>query len=151
MINVVRASIDDLSELATLFDKYRQFYQQPADLKRSQQFIKSRLQAEDSIIFMAKRVENERNTAIGFTQLYPTFSSISAQRSLILNDLFVAPAYRKMGAARQLMDAAKDYGKSINAKSLSLQTAVDNRQAQRLYESLGYQREMNFFSYYLSL
>ena len=50
-INVRKATLDDLNGVAVMFDQYRQFYDQTADLELANKFIKSHLQKSTSIIF----------------------------------------------------------------------------------------------------
>lgn len=90
-MEIYQATIADINGVATLFDQYRQFYQQPSDLEGAKSYIKERLSKKESIIFIVK---NDGNY-IGFTQLYPTFSSISMARAWILNDLYVTKNARK--------------------------------------------------------
>jgi ribosomal protein S18 acetylase RimI-like enzyme len=89
--------------------------------------------------------------AVGFTQLYPVFSSVSCTRKYLLNDLFVVPAARRSGAGRALLVAAADFARAQGAASLSLSTGVDNATAQRLYESLGWTRDESYYEYNLTL
>ncbi len=105
------------------------------------QFLKARLSADESVVFMAF---NENN-AIGFTQLYPIFSSVSMQKAWLLNDLFVDPTARRSGAAEALLNAAKEYGIHTGAKWLMLETATDNFPAQSLYEKNGWVRAQDIF------
>jgi len=91
--SIIRATIDQLDLIAPLFDGYRQFYKQPSNVDKARQFIKDRLIRHESVIFLALLDE----AAVGFTQLYPSFSSTSMQRLWILNDLFVAPDGRRSG------------------------------------------------------
>ncbi|MGH8146928.1 MAG: GNAT family N-acetyltransferase [Rhodanobacteraceae bacterium] len=134
---IVRATLGDCDALATLFDAYRFFYEQEPDPALARDFVDARLQRNESVIFLARNAAHE---ALGFTQLYPTFSSVAARRVWILNDLFVAPAARQHGVARALMEAAKLHAIETGALRLELETANDNHAAQALYESLGYAR-----------
>ena len=93
----------------------------------------------------------DKQTYVGFTQLYPTFSSISMKRAWILNDLFVEAKTRKQGIGEMLIQKAKDYAVETGAKSISLSTALDNFAAQRLYERNGYTQDSQFFQYELNL
>ncbi|MEM5527263.1 GNAT family N-acetyltransferase [Gammaproteobacteria bacterium AS21] len=147
-ITIQRATLQNAKEIGELFNNYRVFYQQASDVKASTAFIAERLSNGESIIFYAS---NEQGHVLGFTQLYPTFSSISAKKSLVLNDLFVAANTRRLGVARKLMDAAKDFALNAEINGLSLETALDNVNAQALYQSLGYQKETGFYNYYLDL
>ncbi|MEM7381595.1 MAG: GNAT family N-acetyltransferase, partial [Bacteroidota bacterium] len=86
-------------------------------------------------------------TAIGFTQLFTSFSSVSMQAVYILNDLFVDPEYRKQGVGELLLNRAKDHCIEYNYKGLALETAVDNP-AQKLYERLGWVKDSHCFHYF---
>ena len=146
-IDVRRAQVPDAELIAPLFDAYRQFYRQFADLPLALAFLRERLTLDESVIFVA---QGEQGQAIGFTQLYPSFSSVSARRIWLLNDLFVASAARGNGVAHQLLDAARHHAVATGAKRLALSTACDNP-AQKLYESVGYERDNVFYHYSLAL
>jgi GNAT superfamily N-acetyltransferase len=148
MIIVRRAQSGDAPNVAPLFDAYRQFYGKPADLALAVRFITERLAKGESTIFLA---ENEKGEALGFVQLYPTFSSVSAARVLVLNDLFVAPEARRSNVARSLMHAAVGYARGQGALRLSLSTAKTNEKAQALYESEGWVRDEQYYHYSLTL
>jgi len=143
MIQIRQATFADLDILAPLFDAYRQFYQQASDVAAAYEFLKERFSHGESVIFLAF----EGDQALGFTQLYPSFSSVSMARVFILNDLFVAHAGRRKGVATQLMQAALDYAKALGAVRVSLTTATDNANAQATYDAMGWQRDTRFIHY----
>lgn len=147
-IFVRRASLADLNRIAPLFDAYRQFYGQAPDLALAREFLRERLERDQSIIFLAL---GQDGSAAGFTQLYPSFSSASARRIFILNDLFVDPAARRSGVGRALLQAAADFGRKAGAARLTLSTAHTNTSAQALYEAAGWLRDEGFRSYDLAL
>jgi ribosomal protein S18 acetylase RimI-like enzyme len=93
--------------------------------------------------FMAQ--EDEK--VIGFTQLYPSFSSISLARIFILNDLFVLKQARRRGVATTLISAAVKFATASGAARLSLSTAVTNDTAQALYHATGWKRDEQFLVY----
>ena len=142
------ATIADLDALVPLFDAYRHFYRKPPDLNLARQFLLKRFQRNESIIFIA--IE-ESGSAVGFTQLFPSFSSGAAAWILVLNDLFVVPAARRSGVARQLLQAATTYAKAVGAVRVTLSTEVTNRAAQELYESEGWKLQTDFCVYNFSL
>lgn len=146
MMKIRKANAQDLAQLSELFDGYRQFYRQPADLPGARAFIAERLQQQDAVIFVADSGE----ALLGFTQLYPSFSSVSMQRLWILNDLFVAPFARQKGAAKALMDAARVWAESTQSKGLILETEVGNLTAQALYDQLGYEQQNATYHYFLA-
>ena len=146
--HVLRADLGSLDKIAGLFDAYRVFYQQPSNLPQSWAFLAERLSANESVIFY---VQNAEGQALGFVQLYPTFSSIDAHRTWLLSDLFTDSAARGQGVGTLLMNAARDFALSTGAKGMVLETAIDNLTAQRLYESLGYKRDSGYYTYCLDL
>jgi GNAT superfamily N-acetyltransferase len=147
-ITVRRATISDLDLLAPLFDAYRQFYRKPGDLNLARRFLLERLEHNESIVFLAVRPDG---SAVGFTQLFPSFSSASAARILILNDLFVRPEARRARAGSFLLAAAAGFGRAIGAVRLTLSTEVTNAAAQALYEAEGWTRQPDFHVYNLPL
>jgi GNAT superfamily N-acetyltransferase len=147
-VQVLRADASHLEKIANLFDAYRGFYGQPSNLAQSRDFIAERLARNESAIFY---VQDSTGDALGFVQLYPTFSSIDAHRAWLLSDLFTAPSARGRGVGTLLMNAARDFALSTGAKGMVLETATDNVGAQRLYESLGYVRDPGYYTYCLDL
>lgn len=148
ILQALRADATHLDAVARLFDAYRDFYLQPSNLEQSRAFIAERMASNESVIFL---VEDEKAQALGFVQLYPTFSSIDAHRTWLLSDLFTAPAARGRGVGRLLMNTARDFALATGAKGLVLETATDNFTAQGLYESLGYVRDSGYYTYILDL
>ena len=146
-MEIIRAASEQVDLIAPLFDQYRQFYKYRSDLAGARRFLNERLKNRESVIFLAV----EGDEALGFTQLYPTFSSTTLRPMWILNDLFVAPLWRKSGVARALMMRARQFGMEHQAVELMLETATDNLNAQRLYESLGWKRDTEFCTYHLHL
>ena len=146
-LEVRRAEARDLDALVPLFDAYRQFYGQASDLPRAHAFLAERFLHGQSVVFMA--FEGPR--AVGFVQLYPSFSSTRAARVYVLNDLYVDAAARRSGAGRRLMEAATAFARAEGAVGLTLSTGIENRPAQALYEALGWVREARFYDYGLSL
>ena len=144
IVAIHRATINDLKPLAVLFDLYRQFYEQTPDVALANAFIVARLNNKDSVIFVAKNIENQ---LIGFCQIYPSFCSVSAAKIGILYDLFVVSHARKTGAGRALMLAAHEYAANNGMARLDLTTAKNNHNAQALYESLGWARDEVFYAY----
>jgi GNAT superfamily N-acetyltransferase len=147
-IQALRADASHIDKIASLFDAYRGFYGQPSNLPQSRHFIAERIARDESVIFYAEDANGE---ALGFVQMFPTFSSIDAHRTWLLGDLFTAPAARGKGVGRLLMNTARDFARLTGAKGMTLETATDNHSAQRLYEALGYVRDPGYYTYCLDL
>jgi len=141
------AVMADLDEVSQLFNNYRLFYQQESDLERAREYLAERIGNQDSVIYIAR---SDGGEAVGFTQLYPTFSSQSMQNSWILNDLYVHEAYRRMGVAQALVKKAAAYSEETGAKGLMLCTQHTNAAAQKLYAKMGFTELSEFKWYFLS-
>jgi GNAT superfamily N-acetyltransferase len=87
------------------------------------------------------------DAAVGFTQLYPGFSSVSMARTFLLNDLFVVSSHRRHGVGALLLKAAAAHAQSEQAVRISLTTNVANATAQSVYEAQGWERETAFLTY----
>lgn len=148
-VNVKRATLDDIDGVAPLFDAYRQFYDRPPDLAGARQFLEDRTRRDESVILIALP-EASRDVA-GFTQLYRAFSSVSLGGTIVLNDLFVVPAWRGQGLARRLVEAAIAHARDVEALRVELATAHTNRNARRLYDSMGFRAETEFLHLSLEL
>ena len=145
-LEVYRADTSHLGALIPLFDAYRVFYRQPSDHDAARAFLEVRLTQNDTVIFLA-----DHGGPVGFTQLFPSFSSVSVKRLWILNDLFVKPEARRGGVAKALLERARQHALDTHAKGLVLSTETGNRSAQRLYEASGWQRDETFYTYGLEV
>lgn len=143
-VTVRQARLGDLDNIAPLFDAYRQFYQQPADLALATAFLGERMREGESTVLLA---EDGNGQAVGFCQLYPSFCSVAAAPIHVLYDLFVANDARSSGTGRALMQAAQDFAEAAGSARMDLTTARSNSRAQALYERCGWQRDEVFLTY----
>ena len=141
---IIKAEEKHIEKIGILFNLYRQFYKYESNLIKSTNYIKDRINNNESIIFIAI---SDANEAIGFVQLYETFGSLDLGKIVILYDLYVKADHRKNNIGRKLMIKSHEYAKKINAKRIQLSTAIDNYIGQSLYESLGYVKDDNFYTY----
>jgi len=146
---VKQATMENIEEIVEIFNEYRIFYKQEPNMNEAKKFLFDRFEHLESVIFIA--IEMESNKIIGFTQLYPTFSSVSMKRSYTLNDLYVKENYREKGAGKLLLEKAKSYAIMTNAKGIGLSTAIDNENAQKLYEKNGYKKNQEYYQYYMNV
>lgn len=138
------ATLNDVEKIAPLFDAYRQFYEQPADLAKATDFLRQRTEKVESVILFA---EDHNQQVVGFCQLYPTFCSVIAAPIYVLYDLFTIPEARKTGVGAHLLTAAHVYAKEHGVARMDLTTAKNNVIAQSLYESMGWIRDDIFYTY----
>jgi GNAT superfamily N-acetyltransferase len=147
-MTIRQATIDDLVVVAGLFDRYRQFYGQVSDLAAAQDFLFDRFTNNQSIVLLA---EDSGGNGQGFTQLYPSYSSVSMARVFILNDLYVVEQARRNGLASLLLEGAAQYAKACGAIRLTLSTAHDNGSAQALYVRDGWELDKQFSVFHKKL
>ncbi len=138
----------DLPELARLFDLYRRFYDQAADVEGALRYLSARIANRESVVLVA---QSAGGGLAGFCQLYPSFCSVAARPIYVLYDLFVEDSGRRQGVGRALMEAARARAIADGKARMDLSTAKDNLKAQALYESLGWTRDEIFYSYSLEL
>lgn len=141
MILIRRATIGDLPQLSVLFNSYRFFYKQGPNVNACEIFLKERIENDQSVIIVAE----ENSELIGFTQLYPIYSSVSLAKAWLLNDLYVNEKSRNKGVATMLLNSSKQVGVETGARWLLLQTGKDNNIAHSLYEKNGWVKETDFF------
>jgi len=75
-VQIRLATLASLESIAQLFDQYRQFYGQQSDLGNARRFLQNRMEKGESHLFLAE----VDGCGVGFTQLYPSFSSVSMKR-----------------------------------------------------------------------
>ena len=146
-LKIIRANQNHVEGVSILFDLYRQFYKYQKDLKNSKNYIHKRLINNESIIFIG--TENEK--IVAFVQLYETFDSLNLSKKLVLYDLYVLEKYRKLGLGTKLMNKSRDFAMDNNFSRIELSTSIDNHNAQKLYESLDYIRDKEYYDYSLEV
>lgn len=146
-LTIIRADESHLDDLVPLFDAYRQFYEQASDPAGAHAYLQARLEKQEAVIFLAL-VDAQ---AMGFTLLYPTYTSVGMRFFWVLNDLYVRPEGRQHGVGTALLERAKQHGIETHASRLQLRTAITNHTAQRVYEAHGWVRDEVFLTYTLTL
>jgi len=146
-LTVRQAALDDLEALVPLFDGYRQFYGRASDPSAAREFLLARFNHGQSALFIA----HVDDMPVGFTQLYPSFSSVSLARVFVLNDLFVQEDRRRKGVASKLISAATEFARALGAVRLTLSTAIANTTAQSVYQSAGWKRDEQFYVYHFAI
>lgn len=142
MTEISKANASDLPELHALVEKYRAFYKQ-AESDKTLSYLEQRIANDEAIVFIAR----VNGAAVGFTLLYPTFSTVSLSNIWLLNDLYVDESARGNGIASELMDVAELSAKSAGATRVFLRTANDNLPAQSLYEGRNWVKDEVFRRY----
>ena len=92
------------------------FYRKESNLEGAKGFLSERILKKESVIFVALLEEK----LVGFTQLYPLFSSTNMMPIWLLNDLFVAKEHRGKQISKGLIKAAQEHCKITKANGISL-------------------------------
>ena len=142
-ITISKATQKDLPDLVPMLDAYRVFYKQSSDLPLAKEFLEARFRKGDSEIYLCRL----NGSAVGFVQLYHSFSTVSLKPIYILNDLYVIPSSRGLGVGSALLKKAQSICTQQGYKGLALETGVDNP-AKALYERLGWEKDVHCFHYF---
>lgn len=142
MVYIRRAQISDIEGLTGLVEQYRAFYKQEPNAK-TKPYLTDRLTNGQIETFVAE-VDGK---LVGFTNCYPTYSTVSLSEIWLLNDLFVDPDFRGQKIADQLMVTAENEAKAAGATRIWLRTAHTNTPAQALYEGRGWVQDEVFRRY----
>lgn len=138
---VARVREEDLPDLLPLMRAYCDFYEAaPSDeglLALSRALLGDPLR--EGVQLLARQ-EDDGHRPVGFATVYWTWSTLSAARSAVMNDLFVTPDARGTGVADALIAACREEARTHGAAQLGWQTAKDNERAQRVYERAGARR-----------
>jgi GNAT superfamily N-acetyltransferase len=142
-VTVREASLNDLDAVTALFDAYRVFYRKASNPEAAREYMRERLSRGESRVFLAL-VDGR---AVGFMQLYPTFTSVDLGTMWILNDLYVDPDARRHGIASRLLQRAEDLGRETGAAKLFLRTERINEAGKACYEQAGWALDERFLVY----
>ena len=144
-MKIIQATLEHLDELVPLFEAYRIFYKKRANELKTRQFLTERILKQESIVYL---IFTEGGQAVGFTQLYPTFSSIRLGRLWLLNDIYVVPEMRSKGYSIALIEHVKDMARKTGAVGVVLQTDVTNDIGNKLYPRTGFELDSASCNYY---
>lgn len=140
----------DLLELLPLMRGYCDFYEvDPSDddlLAMSRALITDPDREGTQLI-----ARDEEGRASGFATIFWTWTTLSAARIGVMNDLFVTERARGTGVAEALIAACAERCRGHGAVSLDWTTARDNHRAQRLYERVGAKRDERWVDYSLDV
>ena len=147
-MHIAPVTAEGLEAVLPLIAGYQRFYEVgEIDEARNRAFFGALLAPSEKGLLLAAYEDGE---PVGFATVYWTISSLSAGDVAILNDLFVSGKRRGGGTGRALIEAAAAAARERGLSSMSWMTAIDNRRAQHLYESLPTHRSA-WFEYELDL
>jgi GNAT superfamily N-acetyltransferase len=74
---------------------------------------------------------------VGYVLVFETYSTFEARPSLYIEDLFVLPAYRKLGIGTALLELCRRLARERGCGRMEWTCLDWNKRAQCVYESLG--------------
>jgi GNAT superfamily N-acetyltransferase len=135
-MHIVKCTEAHLDQLVDVFEEYRQFCGFERSQNMTKAFLKKLICNEESTMFIA--IDSEKDSVMGFVNLYPCYSSLALQRLWILNDLGVSSSYRGKGVSKALIQKVQEFAKETNAIRIELKTKLKNTTARSLYKSMGF-------------
>jgi GNAT superfamily N-acetyltransferase len=146
---IAGVTADDLPELLPLMRGYCDFYEvSPSD---DALLALARTLIDDPAQGVQLLARDDTGTAVGFATIFWTWSTLSAARLGVMNDLFVAEAARGGGAADALIAACAERCRERGATELAWQTAHTNVRAQAVYDRVGAKRDERWLDYSLDV
>jgi GNAT superfamily N-acetyltransferase len=140
----------DLPELLLLMRGYCDFYE--VDPSENTLLAMSRMLIDDPELEGTQLLaRDDEGRAVGFATIFWTWSTLSASRLGVMNDLFVVSDARGGGHADALIAACVDRCRERGATELAWQTAKTNLRAQALYERVGATRDERWLDYSLDV
>jgi GNAT superfamily N-acetyltransferase len=140
----------DLPELLPLMRGYCDFYEvAPSDealLAMARELIAD--PRKEGVQLIAR---DDSGHAIGFATVFWTWSTLSASRIAVMNDLYLTADARGGGVAEALIAACAERAREHGATTLDWTTAHDNARAQKVYDRVGAQRDERWLHYSLPL
>jgi GNAT superfamily N-acetyltransferase len=130
---------EDLDDLLPLMRAYCDFYEvDPSDdalLALSRALLADR--AHEGVQLLAR---DWRGRAVAFATVFWSWQTLSASRTAVMNDLYVAEHARGTRIADALIEACAGLAREHGAQQLTWQTAKDNLRAQAVYDRVGGRR-----------
>ena len=140
----------DLPELLLLMRGYCDFYE--VDPSDDALLAMSRMLIDDPELEGVQLIaRDDDGLAVGFATIFWTWSTLSASRLAVMNDLFVVADARGGGHADALIAECVERARARGATELAWQTAKDNARAQAVYDRVGATRDERWLDYSLDV
>jgi GNAT superfamily N-acetyltransferase len=140
----------DLPELLLLMRGYCDFYE--VDPSDDALLTMSRMLIDDPELEGVQLIaRDDDGLAVGFATIFWTWTTLSASRLAVMNDLFVVADARGGGHADALIAECVERARARGATELAWQTAKDNARARAVYERVGATRDERWLEYSLGV
>ena len=138
-----KATCDDIPTIAELYrEQFREMSKLIPDFikegNQSIDFLEKTISNDDSDILVYKN----NGIVVGFILLQakarPDFDFMLPGKYCYIMDIIVTEAHRNKGFGTALMNSAKEWAKEQNCSFINLDVLVNNPEAIKLYEKLGF-------------
>ena len=127
------ATLEDAAEVAALLDRFQvEFDEYTPGAEVLAPRVREHIESDLSVFLLAGPPHT------GVAQLRFREYLLTGEPMCYLEELYVVPDRRGEGHGRALMEAAMDVARERGATTIELGTAVSDRAARGLYESLGF-------------
>lgn len=123
----------DIPDLMALIKELAEFERAPEMVATNEEVLKKDWQEHHSFDFLVAEMNGK---VVGISLYYPRYSTWNG-RCYYLEDLYVQPVARGVGAGKALLLATVEEAKKAGAGRLDWQVLDWNESAVRFYESLG--------------
>lgn len=134
----VSSGSESFGSTADLFDDYRVHYGQAADPSGTAAWLLRQLDGGGLRLFIVPGGTPQQ--PLGLISVVELPASLRLGSFWMIRDLYVAPAHRRAGVARALLDHVVAEARAAGALRVSLQTEPGNVSAQSLYAAAGFRR-----------
>jgi GNAT superfamily N-acetyltransferase len=132
----VPATLDDLPMLRSMMPGVYAYEGEMPDVDRWAAAVAELIQQPDlGRIWMI----NLDGQAIGYMSATFGFSLEFYGRGIIIDELFVAEAYRSQGIGRQAIEFVEDFARGQSLHSLTLDVDIANTRGQQFYQARGFE------------
>jgi GNAT superfamily N-acetyltransferase len=137
----------ELAAFASIFDAYRNHYDEEIEPGRSASWLAHQLQTGRLHSFVA----HDGSATVGFATSIEVPASLRLGHWWQIRDLFVLPEHRRRGIAVALLDAVRAAADASGALRLGLQTEEGNEAALAVYRRAGYVAATGYLNLILPL
>ena len=130
------ATEDDLAALAPLLRGYTDFYESNPSDAGLEAMARDVIAAPEERAFLLVATD-EGGEVVGFALNQWKWSSLRGERTVVMDDLFVAESARGAGHADALIEAVGDVARRHGASAISWFTMPDNKRAHTVYDRVG--------------
>jgi ribosomal protein S18 acetylase RimI-like enzyme len=143
-VNVRCAKIADIPILTHLHLRLLEFEGiKTSNEKNIQWAFKKIIKSKNTFIML---IEYNENIA-GMCTLHTLISSVEGGILALIEDVYIAEKYRKMGLGLKLMKEVENFCKNKKYKRIQLLCRTDNINAINFYEKLGFTKKDMFYFY----